>query len=499
MWTNLGCPRAGVLLVLGLLCVGEMGCDEPYAAESAGRSSADSSGKTPDNSAGATRSKFTWGGAEFRQLEKDLSKTRTVPPPKDKGFAVRQMEALLKKRLPKEDIPGLIASISPAPDDEDKRSEFEACFLDVLAEMLIDSGDRENLVSLFSTQFSTHIGFGASERVLVCPAGHLKDPILVLGDAYGRAKNATIRTRIAAALHRGFDGNGIKGGDEAQFVKNSMQWYQDNKGELTLNDHFDRGPDADAEYVPLYVFKDGRQEQGFAELDARDQAIGAKPSRFAWNGPEIRQIKKEWASIKEPRPPKDGVTPRDVEFRFRQTKAILKKKLPKEGIPDLIRSLSALPVIEEKRSDFVKGFLEALAGTLIDSGDRADLVALFSTQFMSYIGFRPTEWVLVATSDKLKDPFLVLGEAYARAKDATVRTKIAGALHQGCDAAGVRSVPVFYGEPVNRRDEAQFVKNSMKWFEENKARLIVNTHYDPVGEESQFRPLYLVAPDKGRK
>jgi uncharacterized protein (TIGR03067 family) len=66
----------------------------------------------------------------------------------------------------------------------------------------------------------------------------MKDPILILGEAYSRCTIPEVRHDIAAAVRRGFRGLGIHGKDDAEFIANAMKWYEQEKEHLVVNDGF---------------------------------------------------------------------------------------------------------------------------------------------------------------------------------------------------------------------------------------------------------------------
>ena len=63
----------------------------------------------------------------------------------------------------------------------------------------------------------------------------LGDPIAVLGEAYSQCQIPEVRRQIANAVCRSFTGSGIRGKDDAEFVRNAMKWYEKEKDCLTVN------------------------------------------------------------------------------------------------------------------------------------------------------------------------------------------------------------------------------------------------------------------------
>jgi hypothetical protein len=198
-----------------------------------------------------------WGGPELRRIESEWSKM-TVPPgtmPESvQLFRLRQLISLVDKNVPKQEVPQLIASLRNVPTDQEKQTDFEWMFVLALESLLMDRGDRDNLVALFSTHFTSRILGGTTETVLVVRGKKMKDPILVLGEAFDRSKDPVIRKRIATVVHQSFDGDDIEGENDEAFVKSAMKWYRDNKSRLVLNKYHDDGGRAGLSWAdfPLY-------------------------------------------------------------------------------------------------------------------------------------------------------------------------------------------------------------------------------------------------------
>ncbi len=117
-----------------------------------------------------------------------------------------------------------------------QRTCFENMVLDVMLVTFVDTGDREGLVRLLSTRFRDVIGYDTPiELCLVgSPEHRLKDPILVLGEAYSKCQDPEVRHHLAIVVRRAFVGSGIEGKDDGEFVENAMQWFKDHKANLVL-------------------------------------------------------------------------------------------------------------------------------------------------------------------------------------------------------------------------------------------------------------------------
>jgi hypothetical protein len=166
-------------------------------------------------------------------------------PPKEVGPGsskndklIEMQQDLLRKTLSGGDMRRLAATCGTLPTDEKNPNAFEVNVLPYMVAAFIEAGDREGLVTLLSNRFVEYIGpeLSTARYLLRCPKRALKDPILVLGEAYSRSKAPEVRLQIAQVVRRGFDGDGIAAKDDAEFVANAMQWYQMNKSHLTPRD-----------------------------------------------------------------------------------------------------------------------------------------------------------------------------------------------------------------------------------------------------------------------
>jgi len=119
------------------------------------------------------------------------------------------------------------------------RSKFVNAVLSYIERTFIESGDRDNLVRLLSTRCQLRVcGYFDIEFYLAFHGKKLKDPILVLGEAFSRCEVPEVRQRLAVAVRRGFVGLGIQGKDDAEYVKNAMQWYEKEKSHVTVNEMY---------------------------------------------------------------------------------------------------------------------------------------------------------------------------------------------------------------------------------------------------------------------
>lgn len=161
-----------------------------------------------------------------------------------RGLAV---DRLFRKTLSDEDLQQLARSCQAMPEEP-----FTRDLTEFMARTLIALGNRESVVSLLSVRCPGEVG--AYEHIEFCLAGRgnrLKDPILVLGEAYSKSRVPENRHQLAAAVRRAFGGLQIPGRNDAEFVQNAMQWYQKEKDHLEVNMEYL----GNAMYVPLLSYE----------------------------------------------------------------------------------------------------------------------------------------------------------------------------------------------------------------------------------------------------
>ena len=93
--------------------------------------------------------------------------------------------------------------------------------------------------------------------------------------------------------------------------------------------------------------------------------------------------------------------------------SLLKKQLSGSELHQLAAACDTLPA-DVENAGFARGVLAFIVKSFADSADRESLVRLLSTRCpCSLDGPETIEFVLAAEAKRLKDPILILGEAYA--------------------------------------------------------------------------------------
>jgi hypothetical protein len=195
---------------------------------------------------------ISWDSSNMREIEAEWTSLRNVyAGARDKGETLSYArERLLNDRLSERDLRHLAATLDALPLHVEHTS-FKGNVLAVIITSLVDSGDRDSLVKLLSIRCPSRVGEGEPIEDFLCRQGNmpkasifacwearLKDPILVLGEAYARCQTPETRHYLAAAVRRGFADLPVQGKDDADYVKNAMRWYEREKDRLAYNSYY---------------------------------------------------------------------------------------------------------------------------------------------------------------------------------------------------------------------------------------------------------------------
>lgn len=221
---------------------------------------------------GTSRVRFvaflSWKSPEMRAIEQEWRAICDLPAdqvPGDDGKTkyvekLRMIERLFRNRLSEQNVYQLAGSCDDLPVSVKDRG-FQDSVLAFLVKVLVKLGDREALVTMLSTRSPTWFdGIEPIEFYLVARGDRLKDPILILGDAYSRCDVPETRRTLAAAVRRGFASFGIGGWGDADYVNNAMQWYEKEKGRLAPNWRYGANEISPIKY-PLFKDKSGSAQR----------------------------------------------------------------------------------------------------------------------------------------------------------------------------------------------------------------------------------------------
>jgi hypothetical protein len=192
----------------------------------------------------------------------------------------------------------------------------------------------------------------------------------------------------------------------------------------------------------------------------------------SWKSPRLLRIEKEWQSLQDDAK-KMSADERVRRYGRKNDKLYdvlddaIASQLSDDDMRHLVDSCGSIPARVKDRSAFTNAALAHIVRASVASGDRERLVKLLATRFPLRAGVvEPIEFHLAFRGKKLKDPIMILGEAYTKCQDPSVRHDIAGAVRRSFTDLGVRG-----------KDDADFVKHAMVWYEKEKASLVPNIGY----------------------
>jgi len=193
-----------------------------------------------------------------------------------------------------------------------------------------------------------------------------------------------------------------------------------------------------------------------------------------WDSPQMREIEAEWRSLRgaytKDRPSRGD----DVPGRYMKYVGSVERLFQTRFSPRRLRELAAsskMPILADDEGGFANDLLAFMVKAFVQTGDREGLLELLSKRCPSRIdGPETLEYCLTYRGWRLKDPMLVLGEAYARSRVPETRHALAASVRRGFAGLGIRG-----------KDDREFVGNAMRWYEKEKGHLVVNAKY-PMNE-----------------
>jgi uncharacterized protein (TIGR03067 family) len=367
------------------------------------------------------RQRVYWDSPKVRQVEKEWysleevyrTAPRKLPGENGKskfGKLASMQDRLFRKRLSDTDLRRLVDSID---------TQADRYFVDRLAAFMLTafvySGDRENLVRLLSSRCPADIRYYEDlEHYLTCERTRLKDPIVVLGEAFVNSRAPTVRHDLATAVRRAFLGTDVSGDDDADYVTNAMRWYRKEKDNVLVNRggyfwtemhygalaYYDPRGRRPAEWAPLFVKKpvsagppnEKREAPNacFEPVSPGVRAASAKHASSVTAEEDFGRLQGTWEVVKaeflgKPYPPEkirgeryviQGDTLTVIYARAKAEKRRVRldpKQDPRaidllsipEPSPQTVRNLSAIDkLIEELKEEMTSGIYELKGDSL---------------------------------------------------------------------------------------------------------------------------------------
>jgi hypothetical protein len=176
----------------------------------------------------------------YEWLVEDANKTQGDEGVEKYGLKDEKLDDMLyhlvHDNLSPKDLRRLAATCDSLPAGYYKWTPFARDVFTEIMVSFVDAGDGDAIVETLSLRCPDCIrDWCFMERYLVEYGDKLKEPILLLGDAFRKCKDPAVRRSIATVFRRSFTGSGVSGKDDAAFVKNALSWYDKERGRLTLN------------------------------------------------------------------------------------------------------------------------------------------------------------------------------------------------------------------------------------------------------------------------
>jgi hypothetical protein len=179
----------------------------------------------------------SWGSPEMAAIEREwttLDRPFQTQSPDEFAKHCKELDAILRKHLSWRDMWHLADTAGSLPARATDRNDFVNVVLKFMTETYLDGGNREGLLTLLETRFPDQIYF--EEPIEFAVARHTRaGSVLIFGEAYSRSRDETARHHLAIVVRRAFLGSGIEGKDDAEFIRNAMRWYENNRDHLVVN------------------------------------------------------------------------------------------------------------------------------------------------------------------------------------------------------------------------------------------------------------------------
>jgi hypothetical protein len=213
------------------------------AADSAGAQAEVPMRSAASQPAPAAADVLSWDSARVRDLATQIEAEERAKVDPERVYA-RTKQAVTKAfrdRFSKGELHSLASSFASTPKDLRRRSteswtHSQILIYEALFDAFLETGDREGLVTLLSTRCQPFMYFYTEvELYLALHGKRLKDPVLVLDEAYSKCRTPEVRRVIAEAVRQAFMAHAIVGRDDHESVANAMEWYRRHRDRLVDN------------------------------------------------------------------------------------------------------------------------------------------------------------------------------------------------------------------------------------------------------------------------
>ena len=163
----------------------------------------------------------------------------------------------------------------------------------------------------------------------------------------------------------------------------------------------------------------------------------AQNAVLSWQSPRMQEIEKQFQQLWLDDSTRQRASPQDGKHIYSETmqacRRLFSKRLSYQDLRELVASSDTLPIrFQDRQYGFSQEVLEYMVLAFVELGDREALVEILSKRFVTNIGATlRVEYYLASRAsllqdfrgNRLKDPILVLGEAYFQSRTPEVRDR----------------------------------------------------------------------------
>lgn len=178
-------------------------------------------------------------------------------------------------------------------------------------------------------------------------------------------------------------------------------------------------------------------------------------------------IEKQWQSLQDAYDKTPETIPGEPgKEKYAELEKMVDRLLRKHlSNPELRRLAASTATIPDR--GFTGRVVEFMARVFVDIGDHDHLVELLSRRCPGRVGpYDNIEFYLAFRGSKLTYPIFILGEAYSKCQVPATRHELAAAVRRSFAGYGIRG-----------KDDTEYVKNAIQWYDTEKDRLVVNPNY----------------------
>lgn len=160
------------------------------------------------------------------EWEQRCKKLGSLKPKSAHGRWVRELVAVIRERVSKNDIHNYMMAVSADKSGVAGNLCYRTYAVQALIAILSEDGRRDELIRLLSRSFPDRVYYSDPEFWLACQVEKtLPDGITVLFDAFDISQDAQVRAKIGVSVARAFRAQGLDLGDDKKTIDACRSWY----------------------------------------------------------------------------------------------------------------------------------------------------------------------------------------------------------------------------------------------------------------------------------